>query len=105
MTESTRRYIDYDAFASKARAKEAKRASRLEGTSAASIAADEEQMRRERQQRIRETQSKLSQVFANPERIAELRQVERERVQLDLERKLGVKSKADTGVRFESTYK
>lgn len=62
-------------------------------------------LRQQQQSRGQQNRALLSAMYAHPERLADLARLEQERVQLDRERKLGLKSSSDTGVRYEQRYK
>ena len=102
------RYYNYDAYLASKRLKSARASADADADVApgsfSSVADDEAALSRDARIRREQGRGQLSAVYSNPERLAELRRLEQERVQLDRERKLGLKSKQDTGVRYESRY-
>lgn len=88
------------------RAKDDKKAAKEAalGVVVPTVVDDEAALRQQAKQRAEQNRALLQNMYAHPERLADLRRLEQERVQLDRDRKLGLKSKSDTGVRFETRY-
>ena len=99
------KYYNIDQWAAKEAAKQAKKAAKHQahaqaaGPAAVNLMADEERLRQERMQQA--TAAAQSRQRFSEQQLNELRRLEHERVQADRERKMGIHSRTDLGVRFD----